>query len=204
RRAEGNPLFVEETVRMLVHDEADGGIPDTLQALIAARIDRLAHEEKVVLQRAAVVGRIFWQGALEHLNPDTEQLDKLLEDLLLRDFLVPERRSSISGERAYRFKHVLIRDVAYSGLTKSARAGYHARFAEWLRERAGEELLEIRAYHLDHACALLAELDGAPPAELAEEGAAALEAAGRRALAREANRTARNLLLRAVELGPTL
>src|SRR5207253_657558 len=83
-------------------------LPDPLQARIAARIDRLEHEEKVVLQRAAVVGRIFWHGALEQLNPDTEQLDKLLEDLLLRDFLVPERRSSISGERAYRFKHGLI------------------------------------------------------------------------------------------------
>src|SRR6185312_3402397 len=89
-RAEGNPLFVEETVRMLVHDEADGGIPDTLQALIAARIDRLAHGEKVVLQRAAVIGRIFWEGALEHLTPDTPGLEEIMQDLLLRDFVVPE------------------------------------------------------------------------------------------------------------------
>jgi class 3 adenylate cyclase/tetratricopeptide (TPR) repeat protein len=203
RRAEGNPLFVEETVRMLVHDEG-GGIPDTLQALIAARIDRLAHEEKVVLQRAAVIGRVFWRGALEQLTPDTTHLDTLLDDLLLRDFLVPERRSSISGERAYRFKHVLIRDVAYSGLTKSARAELHARFAEWLHERTGEELLEIRAYHLDHAVALLEELDGAAPRELAVATAEALEAAGRRALARESYAAARRLLVRSVALEPTI
>ena len=89
-------------------------------------------------------------------------------------------------------------------LSKSARAEHHAPFADWLSERAGEELLEIRAYHLDHASALLAELDGAPPADLAREAAEALEEAGRRALAREANRAARHLLLRAVELEPTL
>jgi class 3 adenylate cyclase/tetratricopeptide (TPR) repeat protein len=204
RRAEGNPLFVEETVRMLVHDEAGGGIPDTLQALIAARIDRLAHDEKVVLQRAAVIGRVFWQGALEQLTPDTSRLDKLLQGLLLRDFVVPERRSTISGERAYRFKHVLIRDVAYSGLTKSARAELHARFADWLHERTGEELLEIRAYHLDQAVALLEELDGAAPRELATVTAEALEAAGRRALARESYSAARRLLLRSVALEPTI
>jgi tetratricopeptide (TPR) repeat protein len=115
-----------------------------------------------------------------------------------------EPRSTIIGERAYRFKHVLIREVARGGLTKSERARLHARFAEWLRERAGDELLEIRAYHLDHAAQLLAELDGAPPADLAREAATALEEAGRRALAREANRSARQLLLRAIELEPTL
>ena len=108
--------------------------------------------------------------------------------------MLPEPRSTISGEDAFKFKHVLIREVAYGGLSKAARAGYHQRFAEWLRKRAGEELLEVRAYHLDHATALLAELDGSPPEELAIEAAAALEEAGRRALAREANATARKLL----------
>ena len=117
---------------------------------------------------------------------------------------MPERRSSISGERAYRFKHVLIRDVAYSGLTKSARAELHARFAEWLHTRAGEELLEIRAYHLDQAVALLEELDGSAPRELASEAAEALEAAGRRALSRESYAAARRLLVRSVALEPTI
>ena len=205
-KTEGNPLFVEETVRML--SEADGGgiqrIPDTLQALIAARIDHLPPGEKELLQGAAVMGRIFWKGALGDLLLEGTEIDPLLDDLQLREFVVPEVRSSISGEDAFKFKHVLIREVAYGGLSKAARAGYHQRFAEWLRKRAGEELLEVRAYHLDHATALLAELDGSAPKPLAREAAAALEEAGRRALAREANATARKLLIRAVELEPTL
>ena len=209
-KTEGNPLFVEETVRML--RECDGApgpefverIPDTLQALIAARIDRLPTDEKTVLQRAALIGRVFWEGAVAHLAPECGELEPLLRNLILRELLLEEPRSSISGERAYRFKHVLIREVAYAGLTKSLRAELHRRLAEWLAERAGEELLEIRAYHLDHAASLLAELDGAPPEDLAREAAAALEEAGRRALAREANETGRRLLISALELEPTL
>jgi tetratricopeptide (TPR) repeat protein len=150
-----------------------------------------------------VIGRIFWHGALVHIAPDLE-VDELLDSLLLRDFVLNEPRSSIIGEQAFRFKHMLIREVAYGGLTKAERATLHRRFAEWLHERGAEELLEIRAYHLDHAAQLLAELDGSAPADLAQAAAAALEQAGRRALAREANRTARKLLLRAVELEPTL
>jgi ATP/maltotriose-dependent transcriptional regulator MalT len=209
-KTEGNPLFVEETVRMLA--ECEGRpvaefaerIPDTLQALIAARIDRLPPDEKTVLQRASAIGRIFWAGAMKELAPEVKDLEQVIETLLLREFLVPEARSTISGETAYRFKHVLIREVAYSGLSKTGRADLHARFAAWLRLRAGEELLEIRAYHLDHAASLLAELDGGPPPELAHEAAEALEAAGRRALAREANESARKQLRRSLELEPTL
>jgi class 3 adenylate cyclase/ATP/maltotriose-dependent transcriptional regulator MalT len=205
-KTEGNPLYVEETVRMLAEEGPDavGRIPDTLQALIAARIDRLPAEAKALLQRAAVIGRIFWSGALERLSPELESVEDPLEDLLLRDFVLAEPRSSIRGEDAYRFKHVLIREVAYTGLSKSARAEHHASFAEWLKERAGEELLEIRAYHLDHATQLLAELDGAAPLELQREAADALAEAGLRAFAREANRSARQLFVRSVELEPTL
>jgi class 3 adenylate cyclase/tetratricopeptide (TPR) repeat protein len=210
-KTEGNPLFVEETLRMISEANADANgsvlerIPDTLQALIAARIDHLPPGEKSVLQRAAVIGRTFWAGAVGHLGGDGDgELEPLLDDLLLREFVLTEPRSSISGEDAYRFKHVLIREVAYGGLSKTARARHHRRFAEWLGERAREEMLEVRAYHLDQASALLAELDGAPPAELAEEAADALERAGKRALAREANATARRLLHRSVELEPTL
>ena len=133
-----------------------------------------------------------------------EGVAEAIEDLLLRDLVVGQSRSSLSDETAYRFKHVLIREVAYSGLSKSARAEYHGRFAEWLAERTGDELLEIRAYHLDHAASLLAELDGAPPEELRIEAAETLHEAGRRALAREANEVAREMFLRAVELEPTL
>jgi class 3 adenylate cyclase/tetratricopeptide (TPR) repeat protein len=207
-RTEGNPLFVEETIRMLVEaGAADAGsdrIPDTLHALIAARIDQLTPQGKALLQRASVVGRVFWRGALEHLSPDIEDADFLLEDLLLRELVLREARSSISGETAYRFKHLLIREVAYGGLAKLARAQHHARFAEWLADRTGEELVEIRAYHLDQAVEYLTELEGAPPESLAVETGAALVKAAKRAIAREAYANARKLGLRAIELRPTL
>lgn len=207
-RAEGNPLFVEETIRMIVESGRRDGdpdrIPDSLQALIAARIDHLSSASKTLLQRASVVGRVFWGGAIAHLSPDLENIDTLLDDLLLREFLLREPRSSISGETAYRFKHLLIREVAYTGLPKLARAQHHARFAEWLAERAGDELLEIRAYHLDQSVEFLSELDGAPPEELAELTAGALVKAAKRAIARESYATARKLGLRALELRPTL
>jgi class 3 adenylate cyclase/tetratricopeptide (TPR) repeat protein len=207
-RTEGNPLFVEETIRMLVESGAGDGvagrIPDTLQALIAARIDHLSPAGKTILQRASVVGRVFWKGALEHLSPDVEDIEALIEDLHQKEFVLREPRSSISGEPAYRFKHLLIREVAYTGLAKLARAQHHARFAEWLADRTGDELLEIRAYHLDQAVEFLTELEGAPPEDLAEETGAALVKAAKRAIAREAYPTARRLGLRALELRPTL
>jgi tetratricopeptide (TPR) repeat protein len=175
-----------------------------VQALIAARIDRLRPATKAVLQRGAVIGRIFWNGAIAALSGKDDGSDDALRELVERDFVTEEQRSSISGERAFRFKHVLIREVAYAGLSKDARATHHRRFAEWLKERRADDLIEIRAYHLDHAASLLAELDGVVPGDLAVEAGAALEVAGKRALAREANRTGRKLLLRAAELDPTL
>jgi class 3 adenylate cyclase/tetratricopeptide (TPR) repeat protein len=206
-KTEGNPLFMEETVRMLAERRPGGGterIPDTLQALIAARIDRLPAAPRVVLQRASVMGRIFMSGALSKLTPELDDVEDALDELLIRDLVVREVRATISGERAYKFKHVLIREVAYGGLSKTSRADLHHAFAEWLGERAGDELLEIRAFHLDQATHLLAELDGSAPAELREEAAEVLTKAGRRALSRESFRSARKLLLRAVELAPTL
>jgi class 3 adenylate cyclase/tetratricopeptide (TPR) repeat protein len=205
-KTEGNPLFVEETIRMLAERQGRGveRIPDTLQALIAARIDRLAAPQRRLLQRASVMGRLFMRGALEHLSPDVDDVEDRLDDLLLRDLILHEPRTTITGEETFKFKHVLIREVAYAGLSKSARADLHRGFAGWLAERAGSELLEIRAFHLDQAARLLGELDGAPPPALAEEAAAALTDAGRRALTREAFRSGRKLLLRAVDLAPTL
>ncbi len=205
-KTEGNPLFLEETVRMLAERPRSGGerIPDTLQALIGARIDRLPAPARVALQRASVMGRIFMTGALERLLPEIEDAGLAIDELLLRDLVVREARATISGEQAFKFKHVLIREVAYSGLSKTARADLHYAFAEWLGERAGDELIEIRAFHLDQAARLLAELDGAAPVELREEAAGVLTKAGHRALSRESFRSARKLLLRAVELAPTL
>lgn len=188
---------------MLAEQRSDR-IPDTLQALIAARIDRLPASQRVALQRASVMGRIFMAGALARLSPEVEDVAGCLEELVLRDLVVPEPRSPVHGESAYKFKHVLIREVAYAGLSKTSRADLHHAFAEWLAEHTGEELLEIRAFHLDQATHLLAELDGEAPAELRREAAEALTKAGRRALSRESFRSARKLSLRAVELDPTL
>ncbi len=205
-KTEGNPLFVEETIRMLAERPRAGAerIPDTLQALIAARIDRLPPTQRTLIQRAAAMGRLFMRGALEHLSPDVEDVEGALEELVARDLVVREARATISGEHAFKFKHVLIREVAYGGLSKSSRAELHHAFASWLGERAGDELLEIRAFHPDQAARLLEELDGAAPPALAEQAADALTRAGRRALSREAFRSARKLLLRAVELAPSL
>jgi class 3 adenylate cyclase/tetratricopeptide (TPR) repeat protein len=201
-RAEGNPLFLEEIVRALREGSGLERIPDTLQALIAARIDGLAADEKQVLQSAALVGRIVWRGALEALAPDLD-VRELLDRLLERELLVCEDRSTISDDLAFRFKHVLIRDVAYGGMSKARRAEEHQTFAAWLEQHARDELAEVRAHHLDQAAALVAELAGAVPKELARPAAEAVEEAGRRALRRGALGIARRTLLRAVELEPT-
>ncbi len=201
-RAEGNPLFLEEIARVLGDGrEALERIPETVQALIAARIDLLEPDEKRVLQSAALIGRVFWRGALDRLAPDLD-VGCMLDGLLAREFIVPEERSTISGDRAFRFKHVLIRDVAYSGMSKAQRAEQHQAFAQWVDERAHDEFAEIRAHHLDEAAQLLNELDGSVPAELAREAAAAADVAGRRALRRGAYVVARRMLLRATELEP--
>ncbi len=205
-KAEGNPLFVEETIRALA-EQPDGRqerIPDTLQALIASRIDRLPAAPRRLLQRASVMGRVFLEGALVHLSADLDDVEATLDELRLRDFVLVEERSAIRGEHAFKFKHVLIREVAYAGLSKGSRADLHRLFADWLGRHAGDELVEIRAFHLDRSARLLVELDGSAPPELTEEAAAELTKAGRRALSRESFRSARNLLVRAVELAPTL
>jgi class 3 adenylate cyclase/tetratricopeptide (TPR) repeat protein len=203
-KAEGNPLFLEETVRMLAEsDGAHDTIPDTIQALIAARIDALPPQQKQVLQRASVVGRVFWQGALEQLVPGLEAA-RLIDELVDRELVVVEARSTIAGERALRFKHILIAEVAYGGVSKATRAELHETFARWLHDRTGDELMEIRAYHLDRAVCLREELEGMAPEELRLRAATALEGAGKRALNREAFQTARSQLLRAIDLEPTL
>ena len=206
-RAEGNPLFVEETVRMLhegASERMNGRIPETVQALIAARIDRLPPGGKAVVQRGAVIGRVFGAGAINALTDDETAVEAALDELVARELLSPEGGSSTSGERAYRFQHILIRDVAYASLSKDARAELHRRFADWLYQQGGAEELEIRAHHLDRATAFLTELDGAVPPELVQETAASLQAAGERALARHDDRIGRRLLVRAVALEPTL
>jgi class 3 adenylate cyclase/tetratricopeptide (TPR) repeat protein len=204
-KTEGNPLFVEETVRMLAERREGGAvrIPDTVQALIASRIDRLPPDSRSVVRHGALVGRVFWRGAVADLDPALD-VDAALTDLVERQLLGREPISTIAGDTAFRFRHVLIRDVAYGGLAKGERARLHRTFAGWLRARSADELVEAQAHHLERAASLAAELDGHIPSDLRAEAADALERAGCRALDREANRTARRLLLRAIELEPSL
>ena len=178
-KAEGNPLFVEETVRMLLEQGADGGdrIPDSLQAMIGARIDRLPAGAKIVLQRGSVIGRTFWAGAIDHLSPeyDADELEDLLDDLLLRDLVTREERSTIGGEAAVSLQarsHPRGR-LRRSVEVRAAPNTTHASPSGCVRRRT-RKLIEIRAYHLDQACLLYAELDGQPPEELARTAAKAL------------------------------
>jgi class 3 adenylate cyclase/tetratricopeptide (TPR) repeat protein len=219
--AEGNPLFVEEILRMLVDDgvlRRDDGrwiaagelssiaIPPTIHALLTARLERLSREERAVIQRASVVGKVFWWGAVADLSPAPEQatVGGHLQALVRRELVRPER-SRFAGEDAFRFSHILIRDAAYAGTTKEARAELHERFADWLERRAADRLTEyeeIVGYHLEQAHRYRVDLglDGEAGPRLARRAAERLAAAGERALARIDIHAAINLLSRATAL----
>jgi class 3 adenylate cyclase len=163
-RAEGNPFFVEELIATLVDREvlarSNGGwsfgelppgfsVPDTVQAVLAARIDLLPPTEKAALQAAAVIGRTFWTGPVRELIGPDPDFD-LLEE---REFVRRRAGSSLEGEQEYVIKHALTREVAYEGLLKAKRAPLHAGFAEWL-ERSGEgedEHAPLLAHHYAEA-----------------------------------------------------
>ena len=164
-RAEGNPFFVEELVGTLIEQEVlvreDGRwvardqpqdlvVPDTVQALLAARIDRLDAPEKAALQAAALIGRVFWAGAIYELLDDVDPNLRLLEE---RDFIRRQSGSSFSGEREYAIKHALTREVAYRSLPKAKRARLHARFAGWLEREGGgrDEHAGLLAHHYAEA-----------------------------------------------------
>ena len=153
QRAEGNPLYAEEYARLLAEHDAPGDLPlpETVQGLIAARIDALAPAEKAFLQDASVVGKVFWPGALG--NPDGE----LVHALERKEFIRRDRRSSIAGETQYAFRHALVRDVAYGQIPRPQRIERHRRAAEWITSLAsdrGEDRAEMLAHHYREALAL--------------------------------------------------
>jgi len=137
--ADGNPLFVEQLLAMLADDSeaADTAVPPTIQALLAARIDRLEPEERAVVQRASVEGRLFHRGALAQLLPNSDGagLGGILLALARKEFVRPDR-SLFPGDDGFRFNHVLIRDVAYASMPKELRADLHVRLADWLEGHA--------------------------------------------------------------------
>jgi len=184
RRAEGNPLFVEQLVAVDAGQDTDE-LPVSIQAVLAARIDRLEPRERTLLQRASVEGRTFHAGALAASMPASERRDVgALLVALARKGLIGADRPEFAGEDAYRFTHALIREAAYAGLPKVQRAALHAELGDWLAQVSAAD--EIVGFHLEHAWRLRGELGHSGEAErtLAARAAARLEAASHAALAR--------------------
>ena len=216
-RAEGNPFFLEEIVRQLIdegHLVREGGrwraldeiekvvIPDTVQAVLAARFDLLEAQEKRVLQAAAVVGRVFWSGPVALLAdlPD-ESVDASLRTLEDRELVLSRLTSSLAGQPELIFKHVLIRDVAYESLPRRDRRDAHAAVAGWIEETAGDragEMAELLAYHLSTAVTLSRDKPGEPSEDLRVDAfrwlLRASDEARRRLVVRKAQRLAEEAL----------
>ena len=209
--AEGHPLFAEEMLAMLVEegriqhrdgvwraagDLAELAVPPTTSALLAARIDRLEPGDRGVLERASVIGQVFYRDALD----GAEDVGARLSSLLRKQFIRPER-SDLAGVEALAFRHLLIRDAAYEGLPKAARGELHERFAGWLEGRAAEQH-ELAGYHLEQAHRYVGELgDPDDRAEgLAARAAAHLLEAGRASMERGDMPATVNLLGRAASL----
>ncbi len=185
-------------------EAADVRVPDSVEALIRARLDTLPSPERATLQAASVVGRIFQRSAVAAIAPATEAapLQQHLEDAILRDLITEER---VPDEPTFRFRHILIRDVAYATLPKARRAELHRAVADWLRAWAGdriEEFAEIEAYHLEQAVRLRRELEGGFDPQERDRAVAMLEASARRAIARDDARAARSFAERALALEP--
>jgi class 3 adenylate cyclase/tetratricopeptide (TPR) repeat protein len=197
QRAEGNPLYAEEYARMLA--ERDGGdlpLPETVQGLIAARVDGLAPEEKTLLQDASVIGKVFWPGALDGAD------ERTLHALERKEFVRRERRSSIAGETQYAFLHALVRDVAYGQIPRAERAEKHRRAAEWLASLAGdraEDHAEMLAHHY-HEALVLAEAAGIELAGIREPARRAFTEAAERAFSLSNGAAAYELALEALAL----
>ncbi|MEA2460265.1 MAG: hypothetical protein QOH90_442, partial [Actinomycetota bacterium] len=172
-RSEGNPFFLEEIIRRMIDEEMlvrdgdrwraaapleDVEIPDTVQAVILARLDLLTPTERAVIQHAAVVGRVFWLSAIESLGV-SEGLDEVMQTLRRRELVVERLTSSMAGETEYIFKHILTRDVAYESIPRRARGPAHVGVARWIEGMAGERIAEF-ADLLSHHYATAFELTG--------------------------------------------
>jgi class 3 adenylate cyclase/tetratricopeptide (TPR) repeat protein len=210
--ADGNPLFVEQLLSMMIDegllqledgvwrtgDLSPGWVPPTIHALLTARLDGLEREQRAVIDPASVIGHYFQQPALEELVDDfvRDQVDTRLGELERKQFVRHE------AETLHRFHHVLIRDSVYDGLLKRARATLHERFVQWADRVNGDratEFEEISGYHLEQAHRYLVELGLADEHAIAVGGEASkrLASAGRRAFVRGDMNAAANLLLRA-------
>jgi class 3 adenylate cyclase/tetratricopeptide (TPR) repeat protein len=218
--AEGNPLFVEEMLAMLiddgllrfedgawrsVEDLANVTVPPTIHLLLAARLDRLDAEERAVIERGSVEGKVFHSGAVATLSPETARPNVRSRLLALaRKELIRPDRAEFAGEDAFRFRHLLIRDAAYQAMPKEQRADLHERFADWLAEAARERMAEyeeILGYHLEQAYRYREELGAAGDGRgIATRAAEHLYASAERADERNDLNAARSFLDRSIGL----
>jgi class 3 adenylate cyclase len=182
-RAGGNPLYAEQYVRMLAERRAleELPLPESVQGIIAARLDSLPAAEKTLLQDAAVIGKVFWVGALTSTERDRSETERLLHALERKEFVQRARRASVAGETEFAFKHLLVRDVAYGQIPRAERAEKHRRAAEWIESLGRpEDHAEMVAHH--YASALeLAHAAGKDTTAFAATARAALREAGDRA-----------------------
>jgi class 3 adenylate cyclase/tetratricopeptide (TPR) repeat protein len=204
--AGGNPLYAEEYARMLAQTGNGGrALPDSVQGIIAARLDTLPIEEKALLQNAAVVGKVFWPHSLAALGAlDARLVDERLRALDRKEFVRRERRSSVAGQTAYVFRHVLVGDVAYAQIPRARRAEKHRLAAEWLESLAtdrSEDVAEMLAHHYVSALEYC-RATGADTAVLEERARAALRHAGDRAAALNAFAAAERFYRAALEHWP--
>jgi class 3 adenylate cyclase/tetratricopeptide (TPR) repeat protein len=200
----GNPLFVEEMVAMVrEHGDGEVAVPPTIQALLQARLDLLADDERTVVGYAAVEGQVFHRGSVAELVPAQLRpgVESHLTSLIRKELIRPES-SLIPGEDAFRFRHILIQEAAYGALPKELRARLHETYAEWLERTTADstfELDELLGYHLEQSFRLRSEL-GDVDRRLATRAASRLLPAGRGALSRADFSAAKGLLERAIGL----
>ncbi|MGH3116203.1 MAG: ATP-binding protein, partial [Gaiellales bacterium] len=207
-RAGGNPLYAEEFARIALERGALAGsaaelpLPESVQGLIAARLDALSDEEKALVQDALVVGKVFWLGVVGQLGgSELQQIESLLHGLERKQFVQRERRSSIEGDTQYAFAHTLVRDVAYSQIPRADRTEKHRRAAAWIESLGRpEEYSELRVHH--YLSALDALPAGAAHTDLSRSARVALKDAGDRAVALNAFEPAVRDYDRALELWP--
>ncbi len=208
-RAGGNPLYAEEFARMAADrsaaDLAVLELPDTVQGIIAARLDGLDPGDKALLQDAAVVGKAFWLGAVASIEGrDPSVVEHRLHELERGRFVRRARRSSVGGEAEFAFLHLLVSDVAYGQIPRAARADKHRAAAVWI-ESLGSERLEDRAELLAHhyrSALELARAAGRDTTELERPARLALRAAGDRAVSLGAYAAAGRAYAAAAELWP--
>ncbi len=198
-QAGGNPLYAEQFAELyLERGSADDlPLPETLQGIIAARLDGLEDDEKALLQDAAVVGKVFWGGALSR---DPEQTPAALHALDRKGFVRRQRQSSVEHEVEYAFGHALVRDVAYGQIPRADRAAKHRAVAAWIESLGRtQDHSEMIVHHCEAALELI-RATGTPDAELVAMTRRSSATAGDRAAALNAFTTAAAHYARAIEL----